>query len=206
MVRVRHRGSAGSRNQRASGGVDDVVVGGSTDREQRLLDRARRGDAAAFDALVRSHQTLAFRTACVFSANPHDAEEATQDAFLKAWRALPRFRRGAPFRPWLLAIVANEARSRGRSGTRRTRREERAAALEPPPAPVGPEAAVLVRERQAELAAALAALPERDRVVLTLRYLLDLSERETAAALGCRLGPVKSRASRALERLRGELA
>jgi RNA polymerase sigma-70 factor (ECF subfamily) len=182
------------------------VVGGSTDREHQLLDRARRGDAAAFDALVRSHQTLAFRTACVFSANSHDAEEATQDAFLKAWRALPRFRPGAPFRPWLLAIVANEARSRGRSGVRRTRREERAAALEPPPLPLGPEAAVLVRERQSELAAALAALPERDRAVLTLRYLLDLSERETAAALGCRPGTVKSRASRALDRLREDIA
>ena len=205
MVRLRHRGRAGSRNHTGRGGVDDAVVGGSTDREHQLLDRARRGDAAAFDALVRSHQTLAFRTACVFSANPHDAEEATQDAFLKAWRALPRFRRGAPFRPWLLAIVANEARSRGRSGTRRTRREERAAALEPPSAPVGPEAAVLVRERQAELAAALAALPERDRAVLTLRYLLDLSERETAAALGCRPGTVKSRASRALDRLREDM-
>ncbi|MEP6954051.1 MAG: RNA polymerase sigma factor [Solirubrobacteraceae bacterium] len=180
-------------------------MGGSTDRERQLLERARRGDVSAFDALVRSHQTVAFRTACVFSANPHDAEEATQDAFVKAWRALPRFRRGAPFRPWLLAIVANEARSRGRSGARRSRREERAAALEPAPSPDGVEATVLVRERRAELTAALAELPERDRAVLVLRYLLDLSERDTAAALRCRPGTVKSRASRALERLRADL-
>ena len=178
------------------------MVGGSTDREQQLLHRARQGDAGAFDALVRAHQTVAFRTACVFSASPHDAEEATQDALVKAWRALPRFRSGAPFRPWLLAIVANEARSRGRSAGRRARREERSAALEPPAAPAGPEAAVLVRERQAELAAALAALSARDRAVLTLLYLLDLSARETAAALGSRPGTVKSRASRALDRLR----
>ena len=181
------------------------MVGGSSDQEHQLLDRARRGDATAFDALVRSHQTLAFRTACVFSANPHDAEEATQDAFLKAWRALPRFRPGAPFRPWLLAIVANEARSRGRSSSRRSRREERAAALEPAPAPDGVEAIVLVRERRAELTTALAELPERDRAVLTLRFLLDLSEHDTAAALGCRPGTVKSRTSRALERLRTDL-
>ena len=103
------RPQSAPRNHPPSGGVDDVVVGGSTDREQRLLDRARRGDASAFDALVRSHQTLAFRTACVFSANPHDAEEATQDAFLKAWRALPRFRprRAVP------ALAAGDRRQRG---------------------------------------------------------------------------------------------
>ncbi|MGZ4278553.1 MAG: RNA polymerase sigma factor [Solirubrobacteraceae bacterium] len=180
-------------------------MGGSTDREGQLLERARRGDAAAFDALVRAHQHVAFRTACVFSATPHDAEEAAQDAFVKAWRALPRFRAGAPFRPWLLAIVANEARSRGRSAGRRARREKRSAALDVAPEPVGPEGTMLVRERRAELAAALAGLPERDRSVLALRYLLELSERETAAALGCRPGTVKSRASRALERLRGRL-
>ncbi|MGZ6709470.1 MAG: RNA polymerase sigma factor [Solirubrobacteraceae bacterium] len=180
-------------------------MGGSTDREGQLLERARRGDAAAFDALVRAHQHVAFRTACVFSATPHDAEEAAQDAFVKAWRALPRFRAGAPFRPWLLAIVANEARSRGRAAGRRARREERSAALDVAPEPVGPEGTMLVRERRAELAAALAGLPERDRSVLALRYLLELSEHETAAALGCRPGTVKSRASRALERLRGRL-
>ncbi len=181
------------------------MVGGSTDQEGQLLERARRGDAAAFDALVRAHQHVAFRTACVFSATPHDAEEAAQDALVKAWRALPRFRAGAPFRPWLLAIVANEARSRHRAAGRRARREARSAALEPAPVATGPEAAVLVRERRAELAAALAVLPERDRSVLALRYLLDLSERETAAALGCRPGTVKSRLSRALARLRAEL-
>jgi RNA polymerase sigma factor (sigma-70 family) len=67
------------------------------------------------------------------------------------------------------------------------------------------EAAVLVRERSAELLGAIAALPERDRVVLQLRFLLDLGEREMAAALGCRPGTVKSRLARALDRLREEL-
>ena len=181
------------------------MVGGPTEQEDRLLARARRGDAAAFEALVRLHQTVAFRTACVFSPSPHDAEEATQEAFVKAWRALGRFRRGAPFRPWLLAIVANEARARGRSARRRAGREERSAALDLAPEPLGPEGAVLVRERRAELAAGLAALPQRDRSVLALRYVLDLSERETAAALGCRPGTVKSRTARALDRLRDAL-
>src|SRR5215210_9428067 len=87
--------------------------------EQRLLERARRGDAAAYEELVRAHQQTAFRTACLLSGSAADAEEAAQDGFLKAWRALPRFRAGAPFRPWLLAIVANEARNRRRAAGRR---------------------------------------------------------------------------------------
>jgi RNA polymerase sigma factor (sigma-70 family) len=182
-----------------------VVVGRPLDPERELLERARDGDAGAYAALVRAHQHVAFRTACVFCPTAADAEDAAQEAFLKAWRALPRFRLGAPFRPWLLAIVANEARSRARAAGRRAGREERALSLEPPAVDAGPEAAVLVAERRAALRGALARLPERDRTVLALRYLLDLSEAETAAALGCRRGTVKSRVSRALSRLRDEV-
>jgi RNA polymerase sigma-70 factor (ECF subfamily) len=89
-----------------------------------------------------------------------------------------------------------------RAAGRRAGRERRAFALEPARAGEPPDAAVLVRERHAALAQALAALPERDRTVLALRYLLELSEEETAAALGCRRGTVKSRVSRALQRMR----
>jgi RNA polymerase sigma factor (sigma-70 family) len=171
-----------------------------------LVERARRGDTAAYEDLVRSHQQLAFRTACVFAGSAAEAEEAAQDAFLKAWRALPRFRAGAPFRPWLLAIVANEARSRRRSSGRREAWTARAAAAQPQGlAAPSAESAVLVRERSAELLAAIAALPERERVVLQLRFLLDLAERDMAAVLECRPGTVKSRLSRALEHLREEL-
>jgi RNA polymerase sigma-70 factor (ECF subfamily) len=180
------------------------VVGRPRDPQGALLERARRGDTGAYEALVRAHQHVAFRTAFVFCPTAADAEDAAQEALLKAWRALPRFRPGAPFRPWLLAIVANEARSRARAAGRRVGREARALALEPPGAgtQASPEAAVLLRERRAVLEHALAALAERDRTVLTLRYVLGLSEAETAAALGCRRGTVKSRAARALERLR----
>jgi RNA polymerase sigma factor (sigma-70 family) len=173
---------------------------------EHLVERARRGDTAAYEDLVRSHQQLAFRTACVFAGSAAEAEEAAQDAFVKAWRALPRFRAGAPFRPWLLAIVANEARSRRRASGRREAWTARAAAAQPPAlAAPSAESAVLVRERSAELLAAIAALPERERVVLQLRFLLDLAERDMAAVLECRPGTVKSRLSRALEHLREEL-
>ena len=87
--------------------------------EDELVERARGGDAAAFAALVRDHEEIAFRTAFLITRNAADAEDAAQVGLTKAWRALPRFRRGAPLRPWLLAIVANEARNRRRAEGRR---------------------------------------------------------------------------------------
>jgi RNA polymerase sigma factor (sigma-70 family) len=176
--------------------------------EPQLLESARRGDAAAYADLVRTHQPIAFRTACLLAGSAADAEDALQEALVKAWRALPRFRPGAPFRPWLLTIVANEARTRRRAAGRRAAWTLRAAAEQRTSgdAAPSPEAAVLVRERSRELVDALGTLPERDRQVLVLRYVLELSEQETAAVLDCRPGTVKSRVSRALERLRGEVA
>ena len=87
--------------------------------EEELVERARRGDGAAFGALVRDEEEIAFRTAYLITRNAADAEDAAQAALVKAFYALPRFRRGAPLRPWLLAIVANEARNRRRGGGRR---------------------------------------------------------------------------------------
>ena len=174
--------------------------------EAALVERARRGDAAAYEALVRAHQDIAFRTACLFAGSAADAEEAAQEAFVKAWRALPRFRSGAPFRPWLLAIVGNEARNRRRAAGRRAGVALRAAHERPSgDAAPSPEAALLAGGERRALLAALSALDERDRAVIGCRILLDLSERETAEALGCRPGTVKSRLSRALGRMRGEL-
>ena len=174
--------------------------------EAALVERARRGDQAAYEALVRAHQDIAFRTACLLAGSAADAEEAAQEAFVKAWRALPRFRPDAPFRPWLLAIVANEARNRRRAAGRRAGLALRAAQerVSGDAAP-SPEAALLAGGERRELLAALGALDERDRAVIACRHLLDLSERETAEVLGCRSGTVKSRLSRALGRMRAEL-
>jgi RNA polymerase sigma-70 factor (ECF subfamily) len=188
-------------------GVSDAVAGAS-DAEQQLVERSRRGDARAYEDLVRRHQHLAFRTACVFTASAADAEEAVQDSFVKAWGALPRFRAGAPFRPWLLAIVANEAKTRRRASGRRLAWTLRAAedvSLTGETAAPSAESVVLGGERRAALLEALAALPERERTVLELRYLLELSEADMAVVLRCRPGTVKSRLSRALDRLRADL-
>ena len=155
---------------------------------------------------MRTHQGIAFRTAYVLSGSAADAEEAAQDGFVKAYRALGRFRREAPLRPWLLRIVANEARNRRRSDARRERLALRAAAeVRPGDAVPSPEAALLTREENERLLGAVERLSDEHRDAVACRYLLELSEEETAAALGVRRGTVKSRLSRALERLREEL-
>ena len=164
--------------------------------------RAKRGDVDAYEELVRMHQELAFRVALVAAGDRGDAEEAVQDSFVKAHRALGRFRDGSPFRPWLLRIVANEARNRRRSAGRRAGLALRAAAAASGDAAPSPEAAAVSNERRSRLLDGLGRLDERDREVLVHRFLLELGEDETAAALGIRRGTVKSRTSRALERLR----
>jgi RNA polymerase sigma-70 factor (ECF subfamily) len=171
-----------------------------------LAERARRGDERAFEELVRMYQGVAFRTAFLLTGSAADAEDAAQTGFVKAWSSLPRFRAGAPFKPWLLRIVANEAHNRRRTTGRREALRLRAAAATPPgDAAPSPEAAALGREQHDELLAAIGRLDDRDREVLTCRYFLELSEDETAGMLGVRRGTVKSRTSRALERLREEL-
>jgi RNA polymerase sigma factor (sigma-70 family) len=181
------------------------VVGRPLD-ESELVDRARRGDTAAYEEIVQRYQGIAFRVAYVIAGSAADAEEAAQDGFVKAFRALGRFRPGAPFRPWLLQIVANEARNRRRSAVRRESLALRTAAEHASgEAAPSPEAAVLVAERRETLLRALEALRAEDRDVISCRYLLELSEEETAATLGLRRGTVKSRTSRALARLREHL-
>jgi RNA polymerase sigma factor (sigma-70 family) len=171
-----------------------------------LIGRAQRGDDDAYGMLVGRYQTLAFRTAWLVCGDAAEAEDVAQEAFLKAHAALGRFRSGAPWRPWLLRIVANEARNRRRSAGRRMHLAGRVAELaEADAAAPGPEAAVLAGEQRSELVRALDRLDAEQRSVVVLRYVLDLSEAECAAVLGCRPGTVKSRASRGLARLRVEL-
>ncbi len=90
-----------------------------------LITRAQRGDAAAYEEIVQRYQQIAFRTAYVVTGSAADAEDAAQEGFVKAFRALDRFREGADLRPWLLRIVANEARNRVRSSGRRHQLELR---------------------------------------------------------------------------------
>jgi RNA polymerase sigma factor (sigma-70 family) len=180
---------------------------GATRGDAELVARAQRGDPGAYEALVRCYQEVALRTAYLVTGDGAEAEDAAQEAFIKAYYALRRFRPGAPFRPWLLQIVANEARNRRRASGRRGGLALRAAAERPSgDAAPSPEAAALDDEQHRALLDAVNGLRHEDRLVVTYRYFLDLSEEEMAEALGCARGTVKSRLSRALGRLRECLA
>ena len=171
--------------------------------ERELVRRAVAGDEQAFAELVRANEEIAFRLAYLITGNAAEAEEASQEAIVKAWRSLGRFRTSQPLRPWLLRIVANEARNRRRTAGRRARLAA-SAALEQDSgdAAPSPEELTVAADERRRLLEELEQLPEKARLVLSCRFLLGLSEQETATALGVRAGTVKSRTSRALEALR----
>jgi RNA polymerase sigma factor (sigma-70 family) len=174
--------------------------------ESDLVKRAKRGDVSAYEQIVERYQEPVFRAAYLVTRSAADAQEAAQDAFVKAYAALGRFRSGSPLRPWLMKIAVNESRNRLRAAGRREALALRAAAeRQAEGADPSPETAVLTAERRRALLAAVDELREEDRLVISCRFFLDLSERETAEVLGWRQGTVKSRLSRALDRLRESL-
>jgi RNA polymerase sigma factor (sigma-70 family) len=193
--------------------ADVVLQGADRAREGRaleegeLVERASHGDVRAYEDLVERYRDLVFRTAYLILSDTAEAEDATQEAFVKAYFALPRFRAAASFRPWLLQIAANEARNRRKAAARRAHLALRVAADQPPiDMATSPEAAALAAERRTTLLCALQGLREEDRLAIAYRYFWGLAEAETATALGCARGTVKSRLSRALRRLREQLA
>ena len=181
------------------------MEGRPLDDDAQLIDSARGGDIGAFEQLVARYQQIAVRVAHVM-CGPDDAGDVAQEAFVKAWQALGRFRSGSAFRPWLLTIVANEARNTRRAAGRRARLALRASENRPSvgAAPSTEEAALGEEQRQRVLAA-VAMLSDAHRDVISCRFFAGLSEAETAVVLGCRRGTVKSRMSRALAGLRAHL-
>jgi RNA polymerase sigma factor (sigma-70 family) len=153
---------------------------------------------------VRRYQDVSFRVAFVITGSAEEAEDAAQEGFVRAYRSLDRFRIEAPFRPWLLRIVANAARTRrGRAARRLTLTlpdaDARRALVDTQPTP---EAVAMADEQAAELLSALATMRPEDQQVIALRYFIELSEAEMAEVLRCPRGTVKSRLSRSLGRLR----
>jgi RNA polymerase sigma factor (sigma-70 family) len=186
--------------------MDGASVEGRPLNEQDLIERAKSGDVAAFEALVQIHRPIALRVAFLVVGDRSEAEDVTQEAFVKAYRAISRFRLEAPFRPWLLRIVRNESLNQRR---RRGRQERLSLRLANDPVSGGaapsPETTVITAVERQAVIDAVNTLSDRHRDVVTHRYLLGLTEAETAATLGIPIGTVKSRTARALSRLQGSL-
>jgi RNA polymerase sigma-70 factor (ECF subfamily) len=173
----------------------------------KLLELARSGDVAAYRGLLESCQDAALRTAQLLTRDRGEAEDAVQEAFVKAFRRIGELREDGAFRGWLLRIVANESLNRLRSAGRRRSAHERSWRTETRP-DVSPsaEAEMLAADQRDTLLQAVNRLTEDDRLVIGCRYFLELSLDETAQVCAIPAGTVKSRQSRALGRLRALLA
>ncbi len=171
------------------------------------MDRARSGDAGAFAVLVARHRGAALRTTTLLGGGA-DAEDVVQEACLKAYRRLTEYRGDSSFRAWLLAIVANETRNLHRSRRRRDdlwRRAGTLAGVDGTGSDVTAGDLAGTAEQRRVLVQAVRELSRPDQQVVAYRFLLGLTEAETAAALDVPRGTVKSRTSRALARLRTRL-
>jgi RNA polymerase sigma-70 factor (ECF subfamily) len=174
-------------------------AGGPADSE--LADRARRGDVDAFTILVRRYEATALRIAALICGSAN-APDAVQEAFVRAYRSLDRYDPTREFRPWFLRILTNVAKN-----SVRTERRRLDVALRVPVADaIEDHHAVEGEQERAAVLRALLELPERDRVILACRWFEEMSEREIADALDCKPGTVKSRLSRAMDRLRAQLS
>jgi RNA polymerase sigma-70 factor (ECF subfamily) len=180
------------------------------DDEQAHLQRALAGDLDAFNRIVELHQRAVFNLCLRMIGSAPAAEDATQDAFISAYRHLGSFR-GGSFRPWLMRIAANactdELRRRGRRP---------ALSLDAPPpggeepidvadAAPGPEAQALRSEQAAAIQAALLRLPNDQRLAVIMCDMQGYAYEEIATATGVSLGTVKSRIARGREKLRSLL-
>lgn len=163
------------------------------------------GDLEAYGCIVERYQEVAFRAAWLILRDEGAAQDVCQEAFLRAHRGLARFRTDEPLRPWLLRIVTNLAKNVLRSRSRRASLLDRLRRMPESVVPL-PERAVEAAEQRVEVLDAVARLPADAREAIELRYYLDLSEAEMATVLGVRPGTVKSRLSRARQRLRAEIA
>ncbi len=175
---------------------------GDEDEVGRLVARAGSGDAAAFEALVERFKDRAYGLALRILRSPADAEEVAQDAFVRAWLALPRYRGEARFSTWLYRIVAR--RSFDRAAVLRTRRAHEAAGEAAGGDPSAPpaHASAEQRERARRMERLVAALPDAQRAVVTMFYYEDGSVEQVARALEMPEGTVKTHLGRVRAALR----
>ena len=184
-----------------------MVQAAVDETEAKLLAGAQGGNLFAFDEIVRRYQRRVYSTALRIVRRHDLADDVTQEAFLRAHRALSSYDRGRPFGPWICRIAANLAINHVRSPEAREEALDEGA-FDRSPAAVsdGPLDAVLEKEARSVLEEAVGRLPPEQRAVFVLRTFEDLSYKEIALALDLSAGTVMSRLSRAREKLRGALA
>lgn len=171
-----------------------------TDAE--LATQAQQGSGEAFGALVERHAKRARRVARAALLDPHDADDAVQDALYSAWRALARFDPARPFGPWFLRIVVNAAADVRRRRKLRRTEEVPEAASDPRSSPERDTERALLRET---LDRALATLPERRRTALVLHDAEGYGHDEIALVLGIPVGTVRSDVFHARRAMRAAL-
>jgi len=186
----------------------------NSQQEESQLDAARRGDLDALNWLVLRYQTRVYNLCYRMLSDPDAAADATQEAFLSAWRAMSRFK-GEQFRTWILRIATNACLDMLRSRKRRPTQsidswnsgDSSEEASEPLPIAdldpsIDPERQVLRAETVATIQLGLERLPDDQRTVLVLVDVQGLSYEEAATVTGANLGTVKSRVNRARSRMR----
>lgn len=164
------------------------------------------GDAGAYGELVARHRSSALRVATVVLGSAANADDVVQIASERAWRAVATVDPGRGFRPWFLRIVANTARNDRRAVGRRRAAELRVAVAPVDASATDPQAATVTQSEREAVVTAMNRLDGDTRLVIALRYFEQLDEHEMGDVLACPIGTVKSRLSRALDRLRVELA
>ena len=173
--------------------------------EEQLIRRAQQGDNGAFAELLLLHQKKVYNLCLRMSANPDDALDLSQEAFLRAWRSLGQYQFEASFSTWLFRLTSNICidflrRKKRRQETSLTESyddSDEGAELSVPDAQPGPEQQAMTNETKIELARAMEQLSPEHREILQLRVIEDLQYEQIADILGVRVGTVKSRLARA---------
>lgn len=173
--------------------------------EEQLIRRAQQGDNGAFEELLLLHQKKVYNLCLRMSANPDDALDLSQEAFLRAWRSLGQYQFEANFSTWLFRLTSNICidflrRKKRRQETSLTESyddSDEGAELSVPDAQPGPEQQAMTNETKIELARAMEQLSPEHREILQLRVIEDLQYEQIADILGVRVGTVKSRLARA---------